>query len=147
MLIQAKPTIYKGIQFRSRLEVQWAKFLDERQVIWEYEKYPFLFGEEGYLPDFYFPELGLWGEVKPTTLDSEAFHKVVRVVELTHQPFALLEGNPEPKAYRMMQPDFSIKLVCFWGMLKAPRLPPIVNTSPFNMTTEKTKKIRVRNRA
>lgn len=39
MIIQPKPTIYKGITFRSRLEARWAMLLDNHSLIqhWSYE--------------------------------------------------------------------------------------------------------------
>ncbi len=56
-MIPAKPTIYKGIQFRSRLEARWAKFFDEFGMSWQYEPYVFQIdlGDncyEQYTPDF-----------------------------------------------------------------------------------------------
>lgn len=48
----ARPTIYKGIQMRSRLEAGFAAWLDEYGFTWEYE--PRAFGGKAgqYLPDF-----------------------------------------------------------------------------------------------
>lgn len=49
---KARPTVYKGIQMRSRLEAGFAMWLDEEGLIWEYEPKAFA-GERGqYLPDF-----------------------------------------------------------------------------------------------
>lgn len=51
--LQARPTLYKGIQMRSRLEAQYAAFLDQWGVApWQYE--PDCFADETgqYLPDF-----------------------------------------------------------------------------------------------
>ena len=50
LAIRAKPTLYKGIRFRSRLEARWAIFLDALDVEWVYE--PAVEGVQGYLPDF-----------------------------------------------------------------------------------------------
>lgn len=36
--IKAKPTVYKGIHFKSKLEAQWAAFFDELNLSWQYEK-------------------------------------------------------------------------------------------------------------
>lgn len=49
---KARPTIYKGIQMRSRLEASVAAFLDREELDWEYE--PVVFADERvqYLPDF-----------------------------------------------------------------------------------------------
>lgn len=49
---KARPTIYKGIHMRSRLEAGFAGWLDRSNIEWEYE--PFAVGDEHgqYLPDF-----------------------------------------------------------------------------------------------
>lgn len=51
-VIKARPTIYKGVQMRSRLEAGFAQWLDYWNMDWEYE--PQCFGSERgqYLPDF-----------------------------------------------------------------------------------------------
>lgn len=56
-LFQARPTVYKGIKMRSRLEAQWAAKFDEDKASgiindWDYE--PECFADETgqYLPDF-----------------------------------------------------------------------------------------------
>jgi len=46
--IPAKPTIYKGIHFRSRLEATWAAFFDLLKWEWVYEP----FDLNGWFPDF-----------------------------------------------------------------------------------------------
>lgn len=63
MEIQAKPTEYAGVLFRSKLEATWARFFDVIGVAWEYEptKLP------GWIPDFLID--GWWlAEVKPIPL-------------------------------------------------------------------------------
>lgn len=52
MTIQARPTVYRGIAMRSRLEASYAQWLDEIGVLWRYEPnaYAGLGGQ--YLPDF-----------------------------------------------------------------------------------------------
>jgi len=62
--IQAIPTIYRGIQMRSRLEAAWALFFDEHGVRWAYEAEGFDFGDVRYLPDFYLPDCRTFVEVK-----------------------------------------------------------------------------------
>lgn len=44
----AIPTMYAGVQFRSRLEARWAAFFDLIGWKWEYEP----FDLPGYIPDF-----------------------------------------------------------------------------------------------
>lgn len=71
-MIKAIETSYAGCRFRSRLEARWAVFLDQLGISWQYEHQGLLCthrlthddGEFPYLPDFWFPDLGLHGEVK-----------------------------------------------------------------------------------
>lgn len=46
--MQAIPTKYKNIQFRSRLEATWACFFESMHWNWEYEPFDF----NGWIPDF-----------------------------------------------------------------------------------------------
>lgn len=73
-IISAIQTEYAGCLFRSRLEARWAVVFDRLGIKWDYEPQGLLVrdrlsspGDETtrrYLPDFWFPELELWGEVK-----------------------------------------------------------------------------------
>lgn len=71
--MKAIETMYNGYRFRSRLEARWAVFFDSMGIRYEYEPEGFemeLAGNDGtitlrYLPDFYFPDFKLYGEVKP----------------------------------------------------------------------------------
>jgi hypothetical protein len=47
--IAAIPTMYNGVQFRSRLEARWAAFFDLQGWYWEYEPVEL----EGWIPDFW----------------------------------------------------------------------------------------------
>ena len=62
-MIRAKPTTYKGVRFRSRLEAKWACFFDLAGWRWEYEP----IDTEGWVPDFVLQgDAGnTWVEVKP----------------------------------------------------------------------------------
>jgi hypothetical protein len=61
--IKARPTVYGGIHFRSRLEATWAAMFDQLGWRWEYEH------EEiaGWLPDFTISSQGesILAEIKP----------------------------------------------------------------------------------
>lgn len=46
--IKAHPTIYRGVEFRSRLEARWAAFFDLAKWDWQYEPVDL----EGWTPDF-----------------------------------------------------------------------------------------------
>ena len=71
--IQPRPTIYKGIKMRSRLEARFAAGLDLIGADWEYEPHCFASEHGQYLPDF--KVAGPWAdwyiEVKPNVPDLE----------------------------------------------------------------------------
>lgn len=46
--VAAIPTVYKGIQMRSRLEARWAAFFDSCRWTWSYEPLE----HDGWIPDF-----------------------------------------------------------------------------------------------
>ena len=79
--IKAIPTVYKGVQFRSKLEAQWAKFFDSVGIEWAYEQEGYQF-EDGtrYLPDFYLPEAKQFFEVKGVMTDKD-MHKIEKMLE------------------------------------------------------------------
>lgn len=60
--VGAIPGIFKGVQFRSQLEIRFATQLEELGIKWVYE--PERLGEGNYLVDFYLPDLKSWVEVK-----------------------------------------------------------------------------------
>lgn len=68
--IKARPTLYKGIQMRSRLEADYAAHLDQTSDTWEYE--PTCFAGPGgqWLPDFRVPgsRTTILQEIKPASL-------------------------------------------------------------------------------
>jgi hypothetical protein len=49
---KGRPTLYKGIQMRSRLEADYAGYLDRRGHLWEYEPDCFAGPDGQRLPDF-----------------------------------------------------------------------------------------------
>lgn len=69
--MKAIPTIYNGLQFRSRLEATWAAFFDLMGWKWEYEPCDF----PGWIPDFLLGER-TYVEVKPwRTAEQIVFEK------------------------------------------------------------------------
>jgi len=66
---------YKGIKFQGTWEVEFAKYLDNKNIKWERpnKTYKYIFENENhrYLPDFYLPEYNLYIEIKgyPTSKD------------------------------------------------------------------------------
>jgi hypothetical protein len=51
-MLTARPTIYKGIQMRSRLEARTAAMFDAKGWDWQYEPVCFADDVDQYLPDF-----------------------------------------------------------------------------------------------
>lgn len=91
--IKARPTLYRGIQMRSRLEADYAASLDRGEVEWEYE--PVCFGgpDGQWLPDFRILRHGsvAYIEVKPRTLPDDQWEAI-----LTRMTVAWLT---DPRAY------------------------------------------------
>lgn len=67
--MNAIPTLYAGIRFRSRLEATWAAFFDLCHWPWTYEPMDLA----GYIPDFVlrFPHEAVLAEVKPVLAEKE----------------------------------------------------------------------------
>lgn len=63
--IPARPTLYKGIRMRSRLEADYAAHLDETGEAWEYEPECFASDQGQWLPDFRVGSYRILTEVKP----------------------------------------------------------------------------------
>lgn len=88
----SKPTIYKGFRFKSRLEARWAVFFDAIGIDWDYERETLKFepcysNVHGYLPDFYFPALGIYGEVKASNSKlSQDADKIADAIDFLQTP-------------------------------------------------------------
>lgn len=77
--IDAKPTKYAGVVFRSKLEANWAELFDAIGLAWEYE--PVVI--PGWMPDFRIAEKW-YAEVKPvsdTRTIHESYTKAIRDFE------------------------------------------------------------------
>ncbi len=74
--IPAIPEVYRGVRFRSRLEADWARSLDEHGIEWAYEPQGFRLGAHLYLPDLWLPDLRTIVEVKGL-LDTTSRTKVM----------------------------------------------------------------------
>lgn len=105
--IQAIPTTYRGIVFRSRIEARWAVFFDKLGIQYEYEKegytLPPIPGAEDqrtlhYLPDFFIPAQRkftkpLWAEVKGADM-TDAWEKISRLCVATQIHGTILRDIP-----------------------------------------------------
>lgn len=86
-------TPYAGCLFRSALEARTAVFLDHLGIEWQYEyqgyRLPsriFQEGEHTYLPDFWFPGLELYGEVKGELREDRDVRRLVDVAAALSSP-------------------------------------------------------------
>lgn len=66
--IKARPTLYQGIQMRSRLEADYAAHMDRNGEMWEYEPECFAGPGGQWLPDFRVGKHGTLQELKPASL-------------------------------------------------------------------------------
>jgi hypothetical protein len=103
--IKAIETLYAGYRMRSRLEARYAVLFDTLRLEWTYEPEGYWVNNQGYLPDFFFPKLEMWAEVKPT---SEALYPVLPTLKAfiqgMHAPMVFLVGVPDNIGYVMMSP-------------------------------------------
>lgn len=110
-------THYNGYRFRSRLEARWAVYFDTLGIEYEYEKEGFDLGDCGwYLPDFWFPQVNMWAEVKGKPFTADEYMKASRLGNVL-----MLEGVPDYRTYYVaengsFQDDY---LICnFHGYLE-----------------------------
>jgi hypothetical protein len=104
--IKSIETHYNGYRFRSRLEARWAVFFETVGIKYEYEKEGYDLGKAGfYLPDFWFPELNMWAEVKGQEFTEDEENKAKALSEVE----TLFHGNPG-KSYGVIKliglPDY-----------------------------------------
>lgn len=100
---KAIETRYKGYRFRSRLEARWAVFFDTLGVQWEYEKEGYELPSGRYLPDFWLPQVGMWGEVKATGFTEEEWRKCWELAKATGHSVLMLAGSPAAEPYRAVE--------------------------------------------
>lgn len=95
--IQAIPTTYKGITFRSRLEARWAIYFETLGLEWHYEFEGYQLGDCWYVPDFWLPKVGWKGtfvEVKPTREVAGADDRIFRLAGEAGVDTLLVWSNP-----------------------------------------------------
>jgi hypothetical protein len=81
--IEAKPTFYNGVQFRSRLEARWAAYFDIEGWIWHYEPIDFGLWSPDFLLNIEEGSTDWYIEVKPITKpDHETGMKMLRATSM-----------------------------------------------------------------
>lgn len=103
--IKAIKTVYADHLFRSRLEARWAVYFDALGIKWEYESEGYAVNGSAYLPDFYFPELDFYGEVKPADFGDTDLAKWTAFAEAIRKPLVIFEGLPHAKDCRAFYYD------------------------------------------
>lgn len=99
--MQSIETEYEGYRFRSRLEARWAVFFDTAEIEYRYEPEGFVLpwrlnpnwsaGKRfRYLPDFWFPDLKLWGEVKGSWSAHERLKALNAAAALSEEAYDVL---------------------------------------------------------
>lgn len=113
----SRPTIYRGIEFRSRLEVRFAQHLDELGETWAYE--PRVYGPKGrgYLPDFEILASArpTFIEVKPTVAEAEEAQAKVAVIWETVPEALILIAAAEGCTWFGSQGDSWVAWVERWA--------------------------------
>jgi len=89
--MNAIPTIYRGVKFRSRLEARWAVFFDTMEIDWRYEHEGHA-GGRWYLCDFYLPQFDLWLEIKPSHPSEDEIAKCIALAAAVSGKVRLLYG-------------------------------------------------------
>lgn len=87
------PTTYNGVEFASKLEADWARFLTNQSIKWDYEPAGCYVGETFVLCDFFLPELEQWLEVKGPWTEAEKI-KYSRLAEKVGDE-RLIIGGPK----------------------------------------------------
>lgn len=92
-------TIYGGVSFRSRLEARWAVFFDSLKITWHYEEEGFRLSPSlCYLPDFWFPRLAFFIEIKPAYPSYQEQQKCSLLAMSTHRMVYLFHQGFVPEA-------------------------------------------------
>ncbi len=98
--MKAISTFYRGNYHRSRLEARWAVYFTELGIRYEYEKEGYKTQNFNYLPDFYFPKLDFWGEVKHKDFGDEDVARWTEFANEIKKPLVIFEGLPHAKPCR-----------------------------------------------
>jgi hypothetical protein len=105
--IQALPSKYRGITFRSRMEARWAYYFDLLGCSWDYEPEAFPLPQGNYLPDFWcdFQGGGSFVEVKPNEEEFRLVHdKLHYLAMITRKQVICVVGPPSIEPQHCFEP-------------------------------------------
>jgi hypothetical protein len=114
--VGAVPGVFKGVQFRSQLEIRFVTQLEARQIRWIYEGERL--GEGNYLVDFYLPDLKCWVEVKGRTEPRDDYFLKDIAAYLKRERSEKLFIYTSGKVFRVMAREFKpLSQAQFWAKL------------------------------
>lgn len=119
-MIKAKPTMYKNIQFRSRLEAKWAIFFDEMGITYQYEPGTYQVPMKGYsikyCPDFALLNVKTQQEIKrPLYVEIKGVNRYCEIYENDRKimesfgssnSLLVLGSFPPNTSYLFQEPDY-----------------------------------------
>lgn len=106
MVLQAIQTTYNGYRFRSRLEARWAIFFEVLGLDFHYEAEGYILRDnKWYLPDFYFPTVKMFAEVKPDIVTKRERRSCELLALDSKKPVLMLAGPPDYRNYNAYQTD------------------------------------------
>jgi hypothetical protein len=104
--MKARPTTYKGIKMRSRLEAGLAQWLDQWHFDWEYEPECFASPSGQYLPDFLLRDVQIQGEARDLYIECKPRQPDHAMVETIRAQWAVLKvSQPEARMAVMFPRD------------------------------------------
>ena len=98
--MKAINTRHNGNYYRSRLEARWAVYFETLKIKFDYEFEGFTTSNHNYLPDFYFPKFGFYGEVKREGFGDEDVERWTEFARESKCPLMIFEGTPHANPCR-----------------------------------------------
>lgn len=98
-------TKYKGYNFRSRTEARWAVYFDSLGWKYEYEPEGFVLKSGAYLPDFFFPDLNIYAEIKGKKFTEIELNKCYDLSNESGCIVLMLDGQPDIRQYEYIYPN------------------------------------------
>lgn len=95
--MQALPTRYHGLLYRSRCEARWAVVFDRLGWTHHYEPEAYQLSIGPYLPDFYLPDIDIYFEVKAAQPSYDECKKAEALCVASETPVVISTGPPNPR--------------------------------------------------
>lgn len=139
---RGRPTLYEGIQMRSRLEAGFAQSLDLLGLQWEYEPQAFASRSGQYLPDFLVrvisdtwptpptPTMAWYIEVKPSGHPHVLERMKIIHATVLDAPLCVMHGAWEAGRYGFWPAEWWPTPPYWWWRLQEPRPRPLVSLCP-----------------